>query len=33
MSRPTLCREMLDRKGLSPITRISASQESFFSET
>ena len=33
MSRPVLCREMLDRKDLSPITRISVSRESFSSET
>jgi hypothetical protein len=33
MSRPVLCREMLDRKDLSPITRISVSQESFSSES
>ena len=33
MSRPALCRQMLDRKDLSPITRISVSRESFSSET
>jgi hypothetical protein len=33
MSRPALCRQMLDRKDLSPITCVSVSQESFSSET
>jgi hypothetical protein len=33
MSRPVLCRKMLERNDLSPITRISVSQESFSSET
>ncbi len=32
MSLSALCREMLDRKDLSPITHISVSQESFSSE-
>jgi len=33
MSPPALCHKMLDRKDLSQITRISASQESFSFET
>ena len=33
MSQRVLSREMLDRKDLSPITRVSISQEPFFSES